>query len=68
MAETIKRDDRLFTVDEACEYLRISPASFYRLRRDGKLKAVRVGGGLRIDPSELRAFVQRNVSERTGDA
>lgn len=69
MPEATKKDaDQLLTVDEACDFLRISVPTFYRLRKEGKLKAVRVGGGLRIDPAELRAFVRRNVSQRTGDA
>lgn len=55
------------TIDEACQFLQISRPTFFRLRKEKKLKAVRVGGGLRLDPAEIRAFVKRNVSESTDD-
>jgi excisionase family DNA binding protein len=64
---TKKQFERLLTVDEACEFLQISEASFFRLRKRGKIKGVRVGSHLRIEPAELRAFVQRNITKRSGD-
>lgn len=69
MQSANKKDlgERLLSVDEACEFLQISVPTFYRLRKEGKLKAVRVGGGIRIDPTELRSFIARNVSKRTGE-
>lgn len=69
MERANKRElEPLLTVDEACEILKISVPTFYRLRKDGDLRAVRVGGRLRLHPQDLRDFIKRNASESTDDA
>lgn len=50
---------------EVCELLRISPGTLWRLRRSGKLPAVRVGGQVRYRERDLEAFLNEN-SEKAG--
>lgn len=55
--------DHLLTPDEAAAALAISRWSLNRLRRDGDLPGVRVGGGWRYDPADIAAFITNNRSE-----
>lgn len=55
-------EDRLLTVPEAAERLRVSEWSIRRWLRSGRLKGVRIGGsraGWRVRESELEAFLKR---------
>lgn len=36
------------TIQETCAHLRLSTSTLYRLRRDGRLKFVRIGQQVRI--------------------
>jgi len=45
--------ERLLTVKEAAERLRVSTATVYGLCKDGKLAHVRVGSSIRIPDAEL---------------
>jgi len=47
----------LLTVAEAATLLRVSRATAYRLVAAAELPAHRIGGSLRIDYGELRAYV-----------
>lgn len=47
------------TVREAAESLRVSPATLRRLIAGGRIRAVRVGRSVRIDPRDLEAFLSR---------
>jgi excisionase family DNA binding protein len=51
-------EQRLFTVDEAAEFLKVHPESVRRWLRDGKLHGHRVTrrAGWRIPEAELRKF------------
>jgi len=50
--------ERLWTVREAAERLRISRASLYKLCAQNQVVHVRVGNAIRIAPEDLWAFVQ----------
>jgi len=46
------------------ETLGISEASLYRLFERGELPVVHVGGRRLVDPSDLRAYIERNKRTR----
>lgn len=56
-------DDRLLTVREVADAMRVSHMTVYRLIKSGELPAIRVGRNFRIRESELdRYFDSQTVS------
>ena len=51
--------EKLFTPREAAEYLKVHVETLRRYVREGQLQAVKVGGRLRIQESDLIKFVKR---------
>lgn len=41
----MKQETQLFTNKEACEFLRVSPVTLWRIREKGKIDFRRVGAG-----------------------
>lgn len=56
--------DHLLTPADAAARLAVSMWTLARLRRDGDLRAVRVGGAWRYDPADLSAYINQNRSEQ----
>jgi putative molybdopterin biosynthesis protein len=54
---TTPETNRLLTIPETAEALRVSRVTVYRLVKDGSLPAHRVGQQLRVDEVELRDYV-----------
>jgi len=52
---------RLLTIDDVRSQLNVSISTVRRLVRDGKLRAYRVGGGLRFKPEEVAAYVDAQL-------
>jgi excisionase family DNA binding protein len=52
---------RLLTIDEVRSQLNVSISTVRRLVRDGKLRAYRVGAGLRFKPEEVAAYVDSQL-------
>ena len=50
-------EHQLLTVEEAAAYLRVTPATVYRLLRAGKLPGVRVGRQWRVRRTALDAHL-----------
>lgn len=48
--------DNLFNVNQAAFILKVHPLTIRRYIREGKLKAVKVGGNVRITESQLQGF------------
>lgn len=48
---------RLLEVHEVAYYLKCSQETVRRLIREGKLTAIRLGTQWRVDPSDLKAFM-----------
>ena len=48
--------DRLWTVSEVAEHMRVSNMTVYRLIKSGELPAIRVGKNYRIRNSHLDAY------------
>src|SRR5262245_56913912 len=55
----------VLTIDEVRSRLNVSISTVRRLVRDGKLRAYRVGGGLRFKPEELAAYVDSQLVATT---
>ncbi len=55
---------RLLTVKEACDYLRISKVSLYKLINQGKLKPVKIGKRTLIDKADLDRLIEESKGER----
>lgn len=52
---------RYLTVDEAAEYLCVSPATIYRFISSKNLPVFRYGRIMRISVTDLDAFIQQNT-------
>lgn len=50
--------DKLFTIKEAAEILRVSRAKIYLLIKDGKLNAVKLDKKTLFKESELNRFIE----------
>ena len=49
------------TVEEACEYLRVSRSSLYRAVKRGELPVVKLGRSTRFLPAHLDEYIGDNV-------
>ena len=61
--------DRLWTVSEVAEHMRVSNMTVYRLIKGGQLPALRVGKNYRIRGRELAAYLDAsatNVQDLSG--
>ena len=51
---------KLMTVDEVADYLRVTEKTIYRLLRQGKIPATRVGNQWRFDTASIDEWLQQN--------
>jgi excisionase family DNA binding protein len=49
---------KVYTVEEVAEILRVNPMTVYRMARDGRIKAFKVGTTWRITQEALDAFMR----------
>ena len=54
----IKTMEKLYTIKEACEILKVSRATLYRIIGKQDLLPVKVGGSVRFKESELNRFIE----------
>lgn len=59
MRPTPNHPPAALTIKEASDYLRVSPSTLYRLFREKKLSAARVGGRTLIRRLDADAFLAR---------
>jgi len=52
----------LMTLEEVAEYLRFHPSTVYRLAREGKLPAVKVGSQWRFHRDALEDWLRANTT------
>lgn len=57
-------DNRLITLREAAERLAVSERTVRTLIAGGQLRRLRIGRAVRIDPSDLCAFIARLKEQR----
>ena len=56
-------EDRLLTVAEVAERLRLHPITVRRHIKAGRLRAVRVGRAVRVRESDVQAFPRREIAQ-----
>jgi excisionase family DNA binding protein len=55
--------DRLLTVAEVADHMRVSNMTVYRLIKAGTLSAIRVGKNYRIRSSDLTAYLDASATQ-----
>lgn len=50
--------EEFYTVNQAAVFLKVHPLTIRRYIKEGKLRAVRIGGNVRVAVNDLRAFIQ----------
>jgi excisionase family DNA binding protein len=55
--------DRLWTVAEVADHMRVSNMTVYRLIKAGELPAIRVGKNYRIRGQELADYIDRSFQQ-----
>jgi excisionase family DNA binding protein len=60
--------DRLWTVAEVADHMRVSNMTVYRLIKAGELPAIRVGKNYRIRGKELADYIDRSFQQVATDA
>ncbi len=55
--------DRLLTVAEVADHMRVSNMTVYRLIKSGALPALRVGKNYRIRAADLAAYLDASVTQ-----
>jgi len=50
--------DKLMTVDEVAEYLRVKASTVYKWAKDGKIPAAKIGRLWRFDREEIQMWVR----------
>ena len=53
----------LLTVPQAAAWVQTAPKHLYRLIAAGDLRALRVGRKLRLDPTDVRAYLARQSQQ-----
>ncbi len=53
--------DEFYTINQAAVTLKVHPLTIRRYIKEGKLKAYRVGGNIRISTNDLRSFAQNFI-------
>lgn len=55
---THPKSQRLLTIPEAAEWLRIAPRSVRRLISERRLRVIRINRSVRISPGEVEQFIR----------
>ncbi|MDQ3537304.1 MAG: helix-turn-helix domain-containing protein [Actinomycetota bacterium] len=55
-------NDRLWTVSEVAEHMRVSNMTVYRLIKGGQLSALRVGKNYRVRSRDLAAYLDASAT------
>lgn len=64
----IHPDDRVMTVKEVAEYLRVHQTTIYRLLRQGRLRAFRVGADWRFRQADIVAWARGQSGKKAETA
>lgn len=54
----------LLTIKQVMQSLQVSRITLYRWIGEGKIRAIKIGGQLRIRPAELEQFLQENETTK----
>lgn len=58
LLETLETRETALTVDELGRLLNTSPKTLYKAVKSGRLPAYRVGGSIRLDPTEVAEWLR----------
>lgn len=50
--------EALMTVDQVAEHLQMNPQVVRRWLQDGRLPGIKIGREWRVDPNDLKAFIE----------
>jgi excisionase family DNA binding protein len=64
---SVSLGEPLLDIATIAPYLNVDHRTVRNLIRDGKLKAIRVGAQIRVEPAELRRYLDANTAHG-GDA
>ena len=53
--------EELLTVKEATEFLKVTRQTLYKLRKEGELKAIKIGSKILFRLSDLTELINNNV-------
>jgi excisionase family DNA binding protein len=65
LADEIERHDGALTVQELARILTISEKLLYRLIRQGRLPALRIGTAIRLDPGVTADWVRARLTVKS---
>jgi excisionase family DNA binding protein len=59
-----KKRKNLLKIPETAERLNVGVRTVYRLVENGKLRAVKISGGIcRVDPKDLKIFIKKHKTK-----
>lgn len=58
--------EKLYTIPEAADALRVTRAAVYKWIREGKIEVVYVGSERRITQGAIEAFIKASTADRRG--
>ncbi len=56
--------NRLMTIKEVADYLRLSKVTVYKMTRQGKIPALKIGKQWRYNKSEIDSWVQQKSNSK----
>ena len=59
LAKKVVNMEGLLNVKDVAEYLNVSVSMVRKLRRQGKLPAIMVGGSVRFAPADVEAYIEQ---------
>ena len=63
-----ERNERVLTIDELAEYLKISKSTLYKLVQEGKVPGQKVGRHWRFSRRAIDRWIEREADDRDEDA
>ena len=60
--------DKIMTIEELAEYLKISRSTLYKLLQDGKLPGQKIGKRWRFHKDAIDAWVTHGLEDRPADS
>lgn len=59
-------EDKILTIKEVAEYLRLVEKTVYRLASERKIPAFKVGGSWRFKKAEIDKWIEQQVGKQRG--
>lgn len=59
--DELKKEVKVYSVNEVSEILQVTPRSVYRWIREQKMKASKIGRNWRVTHQDLKAFIEKGT-------